>query len=152
MILILLTFLNTFQAQAGATPCHFITPTEKGSYAYDIGKAYQAATVVLIARAQDYVKEKPQLVRVVRIVKGKADSEIKLEGIHSAGTDPWGAAIDVSKDFLLFLAGGPLYKWVDQGSGCSNVYEVHDGKVKIGKTEVRLENLKQFFESNPPPI
>ena len=146
--------LFTLAAQAAPTPCHFVkTLNDKPvTFAYDIGQAYVSSALVVVGRAETYVVGKPQTVKVSKVIKGEPQAEIKLEGMHEAGTDPWGTAISTGKDTLLLLRGGVPYNWVDSGSGCPNSFEVLNGAAKIGKHSVKLEQLKTFFEKNPDPI
>ena len=154
MTILFFTILTAPLAAASPTPCHFMTKVAKApnGYAYNIGMAYASASLVVVGSASSYVEDKPQLVHITKVIKGKAGPEIKLEGIHPSGTDPWGTAIPLSNDFLMLLTGTTIYNWVDSGSGCQNSFEVHDNEVSIGKNKVKLDNLKQYLESNPTPI
>lgn len=151
--LILVLFLNV-SAQAAPSPCHYVVTVSENpvKFAYDIDKAYQASTLVVIGKANDYTMGSKQKVHVTKVIKGNAGSEIILEGMHQSGTDPWGTAVPPSKDFLMMFQGKDVFNWVDSGSSCGDSFEIQNGKVKIGENAVKVENIKTFFDSHPKPI
>jgi hypothetical protein len=98
------SLLFALAAHAGPSPCQFVTTLSEKPvvFAYDIGKAYSAATLVAVGRADVYkLNGGPQIVKISRVIKGPAVTEIKLEGFHQSGTAPWGTAIDSGKDTLI---------------------------------------------------
>jgi hypothetical protein len=149
-----LVILSGVLARASPTPCAYWAspPGPNSAPDYDIAKAYAAADLVVIGHSDSFVRNKPQKVRIVRTIKGKLGRQITLEGIHEAGTDPWGAAISTDGDYLMLLKAGATYSWVDQGSACPNVFKVTKGKVTFGKTQVYIKELQKYFESQPKPL
>lgn len=126
---------------------------------YNIGAAYAASTLVAVVRAvpgtgkrDPYGNFDGQKATVVTRVKGEAKGDIELAGIHGAGTDFNGIALPEKGEFLALLTGAPKYAAVDSGSACPNLFEVKDGKVRLGKKELAVKELKKYFEGKPEAI
>jgi len=137
-------------AHASPVPCQFAASIANSLNGYDLGKAYQASFLVVVARANSFIQDKPQTVRVIRVIKGPPSlKEITLEGNHLNGTDSWGAAITPARDTMLLLAGDKQYHWVDGGSGCPNSFEAEKGLVKFGDRKIKIEDVKKFLEGSP---
>ncbi len=149
----IMIFMNGF-AHASPIPCVYWTSAAdpKSPPSYDISRAYAAADLVVIGNANSFTSNRPQRIRIKKSIKGGPKSQIYHEGIHESGTDPWGAAIPIDGDYLMLLKSGSKYSWVDQGSGCPNLFKVTAGKVTIGKTAIYIGRLKGYFESDPKPF
>jgi hypothetical protein len=143
--------LMSVSTHASPTPCKFVKLEATGPARYDIGAVYREANLVIIGSAKAYAMGKPQEVTVKKTIKGNNKSTVILEGMHEAGTDPWGAAIPVGEEYLMFLKTSTHYIWVEPGS-CSNAFKVTNGKVMMGKEEIEIGNLKTYFESKPNPV
>ncbi|MGZ3650198.1 MAG: hypothetical protein ACXVB9_21435 [Bdellovibrionota bacterium] len=142
----MMNLLFALLAHASPTPCQF-SLMPKG---YDLGGAYQASFLVVVARTETYEQNKPQTLRVIRVLKGPATlKELTLEGNHINGTDSWGAAITPARDTLVLLSGKDPCGWVDPGSGCPNSFAVEKGSVNFGDKKVKVEDAKKFLEGSP---
>lgn len=154
MMTLLFSLLSSLVVNASPIPCLFWTRdiTNNSIPKYDIAKAYKASDLVIIGKADKFILGKSQDIKVLKTLKGDVQKEIVLEGAKVQGTESFGTAIQINKEFLMLLSKSSKYKWVDSGSGCPNSFEVIKNKVKIGTSDINISDLKSYFEKSPSPF
>ena len=128
---------------------------------YRIAEAYKDADLVVVGKAG----ARPagggdQRFAVEYVVKGKAGARITLRGQRPVNTEINGFSLPEGLRCLLLLRkAGKVYDRVDGfNSPGPNFYEVQENTVVITAgagtkaPKVPFEHLKEYFESNPPPL
>jgi hypothetical protein len=154
--------LTAAHALAAPAPCRFGGFDGDSSFE-DIGAVYKAADLVVIGTVLGKNSLDGNLAfHPQKIIKGAANTPISLHAHHVQDTEVNGFALPENKQFLLFLAQGPLgvFDSVENyNSGCAINFWIRDAHVVLVESDehnrgvkVPVTEIKQYLISNPPKL
>ena len=149
-------------ALAAPVPCRF-GGFDGYSTFEDIGVLYKAADLVVIGTVTGKTSLDGNLgLRLQKIIKGAAGTQITLHAHHVQDTEINGFLLPNNKQFLLFLVQGPsgVFDSVENyNSGCAISFPIRDGSVVLVESDehnrgvkIPMNEIKQFLISNPPKL
>jgi hypothetical protein len=123
---------------------------------YDIGRAYQAADLVVVGETADRQPNGNILFHVQGIIKGAGPSTIQLVGPHCQGTACTGLSLTPHISYLMLLrhiSPGLFHKVDGDGNdACPNIFLVKQDEVILSTGAIKLKQIREFFESHPKSI